>query len=229
MNKSLFCILIIFISACSQPNKNIRVNGSIEGFQKGTLYLQHIEEGEYLTLDSLPMNSTTYFELGCNIDEAELLFLSLSEEATAERISFFATEGVTGIKTTLKRFKFDAKINGGPQQSLLESYYKNLRLFKNQKLEFIEEKISAQLDSNATLANEIQLQIDNVTRRSYLYSINFAINNKDSEVAPYIALAEIHDANIKYLDTINKVLTPAIAKSKYGLILADYIETIKPE
>ena len=207
----------------------MRVNGSIEGFQKGTLYLQHIEEGEYLTLDSLPMNSTTYFELGCNIDEAELLFLSLSEEATAERISFFATEGVTGIKTTLKRFKFDAKINGGPQQSLLESYYKNLRLFKNQKLEFIEEKISAQLDSNATLANEIQLQIDNVTRRSYLYSINFAINNKDSEVAPYIALAEIHDANIKYLDTINKVLTPAIAKSKYGLILADYIETIKPE
>jgi hypothetical protein len=207
----------------------MRVNGSIKGFQKGTLYLQHIEEGEYLTLDSLPMNSTTYFELGCNIDEAELLFLSLSEEATAERISFFATEGVTSIKTTLKRFKFDAKINGGPQQSLLESYYKNLRLFKNQKLEFIEEKISAQLDSNATLANEIQLQIDNVTRRSYLYSINFAINNKDSEVAPYIALAEIHDANIKYLDTINKVLTPAIAKSKYGLILADYIETIKPE
>ena len=48
-------------------------------------------------------------------------------------------------------------------------------------------------------------------------------------MAPYVAVAEVYDANVKYLDTINKVLTPAIAKSKYGLILADYIETIKPE
>ena len=64
-------------------------------------------------------------------------------------------------------------------------------------------------------------------KRSYLYSINFAINNKDSEVAPFVAVSEIYDANVKYLDTINKVLPPKIANSKYGIILEAYIKTIK--
>ena len=101
--------------------------------------------------------------------------------------------------------------------------------FKNQRLEFIKEKINAQKDLNLELAEKIQLKIDNVITRSYLYSINFAINNKQSEVAPYVAVAEVYDANVKYLDTINSVLPKNIADSKYGTILEDYINKIKSE
>jgi len=205
------------------------VNGSIKGFQKGTLYLQHVQDTNYVTLDSLVMNSTTDFRLGCNLDQIEMLYLTLSEDINADRISFFGSNGETQINTTLKHFKYDAQIEGGPQQELLESYYKNINLFKEQRLKFIEEKLNAQLKSDVTLANEIQLQIDNVTRRSYLYSINFAINNKNSEVAPYIALSEVYNANVKYLDTINSVLPKNIADSKYGIILEDYINKIKSE
>jgi|TARA_B110000093_G_scaffold74508_1_gene81051 hypothetical protein len=205
------------------------VNGRIKGFQKGTLYLQHVQDTNYITLDSLVMNSTTDFRLGCNLDQIEMLYLSLSEDINADRISFFGSNGETQINTTLKHFKYDAQIEGGPQQELLESYYKNINLFKDQRLKFIEEKLNAQLKSDVTLANEIQLQIDNVTRRSYLYSINFAINNKNSEVAPYIALSEVYNANVKYLDTINSVLPKNIADSKYGIILEDYINKIKSE
>jgi|TARA_B110000114_G_scaffold75116_1_gene79460 hypothetical protein len=205
------------------------VNGRIKGFQKGTLYLQHVQDTNYVTLDSLVMNSTTDFRLGCNLDQIEMLYLSLSEDINADRISFFGSNGETQINTTLKHFKYDAQIEGGPQQELLESYYKNINLFKDQRLKFIEEKLNAQLKSDVTLANEIQLQIDNVTRRSYLYSINFAINNKNSEVAPYIALSEVYNANVKYLDTINSVLPKNIADSKYGIILEDYINKIKSE
>ena len=35
----------------------------IKGFQKGTLYLQHVQDTNYVTLDSLVMNSTTDFRL----------------------------------------------------------------------------------------------------------------------------------------------------------------------
>ena len=70
---------------------------------------------------------------------------------------------------------------------------------------------------------------DNLLKRKYLYAINFAINNKDNEVAPYIALAEIYDANIKYLDTIYNSLTPDIAKSKYGIELEAFIKQRKEE
>ena len=229
MNKTLLFVVIILLTACSQQTKKMMASGNIKGLQKGTLCLQHVQDTNYVTLDSLVMNSTTNFRLGCNLQEAEMLYLSLSEDINADRISFFGSNGNTNINTTLKRFKFDAQIDGGPQQELLESYYEIMSRFKNQRLEFIKEKINAQKDLNLELAEKIQLKIDNVITRSYLYSINFAINNKQSEVAPYVAVAEVYDANVKYLDTINSVLPKNIADSKYGTILEDYINKIKSE
>ena len=229
MTNRLSLFLAILIISCTQPSKNTTVSGNIKGLQKGTLYLQHVKDEGFTTLDSLEMTSTTDFQLGCDLDEAEVLFLSLSKEIDAERISFFADQGHTTINTTLKRFKYDAQIEGSDQQKLLESYYKNIERFKNQKLELIEAQLNAQKDGNLERSDSLQVKINKIVQRSYLYSINFALNNKDSEVAPFVAVSEIYDANVKYLDTIHKVLPPKIANSKYGIILEEYIKTIKSE
>lgn len=229
MTNRLSLFLAILIMSCTQPSKNTTVSGNIKGLQKGTLYLQHVKDEGFTTLDSLEMTSTTDFQLGCDLDEAEVLFLSLSKELDAERISFFADQGHTTINTTLKRFKYDAQIEGSNQQKLLESYYKNIERFKNQKLELIEAQLNAQKDGNLERSDSLQVKINKIVQRSYLYSINFALNNKDSEVAPFVAVSEIYDANVKYLDTINKILPPKIANSKYGIILEEYIKTIKSE
>ena len=55
MKNNIFLILIFLATACSQPSKTMTVNGSIKGFQKGTLYLQRVDDGRFLTLDSLAM------------------------------------------------------------------------------------------------------------------------------------------------------------------------------
>ena len=227
MSNRIYLLLVILITSCTQTPKNTTVSGSIKGLQKATLYLQHVQDDGFTTLDSLEMTSTTDFVLGCDLKEAELLFLSLSKDVDAERISFFADKGHTTINTSLKRFKFDAQIEGGVQQKLLESYYKNIGRFKDQKLELIEAQLNAQKDGDSERADSLRVEMDKIVQRSYLYSINFAINNKDSEVAPFVAVSEIYDANVKYLDTINKVLPPKIANSKYGIILEAYIKTRK--
>ena len=74
------------------------------------------------------------------------------------------------------------------------------------------------------MANEAT---EKLLKRKYLYAINFAINNKSSEVAPYVALSEIYDANVQYLDTIYKALPEDISKSKYGKQLDTFIKDIK--
>ena len=51
--------------------------------------------------------------------------------------------------------------------------------------------------------------------------------NPKYEVAPYIALTEIADANLKILDTINKTLSPKAAKSRYGKELSKWIKERK--
>ena len=227
MKNSFYFILTLLVMSCSQASKTTTVSGTVKGLQKGTLYLQKVADKGFVTLDSLVMNSATDFELGCDLEEAEMLFLSLSKDLNAKRISFFADKGLTKINTTLKRFKYDAQIDGGKQQELLETYYKNIGRFKDQKLELIEQQLNAQKDKKTKLAADLLIKIDNITKRSYLYTINFALNNKESEVAPFVAVSEIYDANIKYLDTINNVLPPKIANSKYGIILEAYIKTRK--
>jgi hypothetical protein len=229
MNIRISFLIVLFITSCTQTPKNSTVKGNIKGFQKGTLYLQKVNDGGFTTLDSLPMNSTTDFELGYDLEEAEMLFLSISKDMDAERISFFADKGVTTIHTSLKRFKYDAQIEGSIQQELLESYYKNIGRFKEQRLELIEAQLNAQKEGKQDQVDSLLVVMENITKRSYLYTVNFAINNKDSEVAPFVAVSEIYDANVKYLDTINKVLPPKIANSKYGIILEAYIKTVKSE
>ena len=216
MINRIYFLLAILISSCAQTSKNTIVSGNIKGLQKATLYLQHVENDAFKTLDSLEMISTTDFELSCDLKKVD-----------AERISFFADKGLTTVNTSLKRFKYDAKIEGSEQQKLMESYYKNIERFKDQKLELIGAQLNAQKDGLLARADSLQAQMDKIVQRSYLYSINFAINNKESEVAPFVAVSEIYDANVKYLDTIKKVLPPKIANSKYGIILEDYIKTIK--
>ena len=73
------------------------------------------------------------------------------------------------------------------------------------------------------------MENEKLIKRKYLYSINFALNQKEYEVSPYIALSEIHDAQLKYLDTIHNSMSPKVAKSKYGKMLTKYIDERRKE
>ena len=70
---------------------------------------------------------------------------------------------------------------------------------------------------------KIEEEQNGIIKRKYLYTTNFAVNNGDYEVAPYVALAEIYDINLKFLDTIQKSMSPKVAKSLYGKKLNEYI------
>jgi len=63
--------------------------------------------------------------------------------------------------------------------------------------------------------------------RKYRYTAHFAATNGNKEIAPYLALSEIADINTTYLDTIQKSLTPEVAKSKYGKMLNEHIKERK--
>ena len=156
-----------------------------------------------------------------------MLYLGRSESLDTERIPFFAHIGTTTINTTLKRFSFDAKIDGGPQQKILEDYDANIKQFKNLDLELLENLLNAQLINDKAKIEQTKIQRAKNLERQYLYSINFAVNNKSSEIAPYIALADLYDAKKSYLDTIYNSLSPAIASSKYGMIFKDFIANLE--
>ena len=128
------------------------------------------------------------------------------------------------VTTTLKNFETDVVVEGSENHKKLEEHRKIMDRFNDQNLELIKTSLEAQQAGNEELVAETNLKFDNLLKRRYLYTVNFALNNKDYEVSPYLAVSEIFDANIKYLDTIQKSLTPEVRDSKYGKSLEDFIK-----
>ncbi|MCB4799608.1 DUF4369 domain-containing protein [Neotamlana laminarinivorans] len=214
--------------SCGKTENDLIVKGNIKGLKKGTVYLKKVQDTILITVDSLVLNGTSNFELQASLKSPEMFILDLDKKSTEQdRIQFFADKGVTEINTTLKNFVFDAKIKGSKQQEIYEEYRAMLSKLKNKRLELIKEQFEAQRRGDS-IANDSLIKLSNsLLKRQYLYTVNFALNHKDSEVAPYLALSEIYNAQVKYLDTINQSLTPEIKNSLYGKELDAFIKEIK--
>lgn len=229
MKNSILSLLIAtFILSCSdkKTDTNTHIIGDIKGFTNGTLYLQQMKDTTLVAIDSLKIAGNSNFEFNLNLDSPELMYLVVDRGITNsidDILPVFAETGTINVHTDLKHFYADAIITGSKNHSLLEQFQKINSKYKNEILSISKEKYDAILYKRLQDIDSIDKKMNKKISRKYLYAINFALNNKNYEIAPYIALSELTDANIKYLDTINNSLTPKVAGSKYGKLLNEYI------
>ena len=222
---------LILITGCEpKPKNNIDkmiVKGRIEGLRKGKLYLQKIEDTLLVNIDSTLVKGMPNFSFEIPIETAEIFYLYLEKEdgdSLNDRILFFGEKGTIEINTLLKTFDSSAEIKGSKNQELLQEYLSFNKKFNEQNLELIEGFYKAQLKKNSKQSDSLQQKIDNLLRRRYLYTINFAAQNTDQNIAPYLALTEVYDANLALLDTIAFKMTPKVRNSKYGIKFVNYLE-----
>lgn len=228
MKKISLILFALTVIACGKEQKDLTVKASVKGLQKGTVYLKKLKDTALITVDSITINGQSTFELYSDIDTPEIFFLYLDKNSLEQdRIAFFADKGITEINTTLKSFGFDAEIKGSEQQKVLEKYQKFISRSNNRYLDLIKETFEAKKTGDTARLKNIEKEQNSAIKRKYLYTVNFALNNKDSEVAPYLALTEIYNARIDLLDTINKSLTPKVKASKYGIELDNFIKEIE--
>ncbi|MCB0389027.1 MAG: DUF4369 domain-containing protein [Winogradskyella sp.] len=227
---ALVFILVSLISCGKDPD--LIVKGHVKGLKKGTVYLEKEKDSSITIVDSVSLNGVSEFELQSNLESPEAFYLRLDKNNSKEnntRIVFFADKGVTEINTTLKNFVTDAKITGSTQQKLYEDFLKVITRYNEKNLDLIKENFDAKRANDSAKIEASTKAMNNLTKSRYLYVVNFAVNNKDSEVAPYLALTEVYDAQIKWLDTINNALTPKVKASKYGKALDGYLAIRKAE
>lgn len=230
MKRIAFIISLLIVSSCAKDPSNFTLKGTIKDLKKGTVYLQKVEDTLLISIDSLKISGDSQFELHAHLEAPEVLYLKLDKHGEdSGLIPFFADQGITEINTTLKNFFVDAKISGSKQQEKLEEYKSIMSKFQDKNLDLLKNTLEAHKSQDSLQIDSSTKAYDNLIVRRYLYTINFAINNKDSEIAPYLAVSEIHDANLKYLDTINSSLTPEIKSSKYGKALQELIDLRKKE
>ena len=73
----------------------------------------------------------------------------------------------------------------------------------------------SKIEGNPKLTDSLQQKMDNLLKRRYLYTKNFAAQNTNENIAPYLALTKVYNANISLLDSIAIKMTEEVSNSKY--------------
>ena len=229
----LLAIALLLISCGDNGNENTMiVTGNVKGLKKGTLYLQHIPDSTLVTLDSLVVDGDGNFSFKTDIESPEIFYLYLNKKDNNDindRITFFGEPGQINITTSWNTFDVNAKVEGSETQKKLEEYRKVMSRFNSKNLEFMQLAADTENPLDSLQMDSVQRLSDKNIQRGYAFALNFALNNKNSHIAPYIALTEVSDANIKYLDSIYNSLATEVANAKYGVALKDYLENLKKE
>ncbi|MBT8281326.1 MAG: DUF4369 domain-containing protein [Muriicola sp.] len=224
-----FCLLfVVFISSCGNNDAlKMEVAGNVKGLKKGTLYLQKVEDSVLVTLDSLEMRGRGDFLFETKLESPEIYYLYLKKDDNNDindRITFFGEPGKITINTIWNAFDSKAVIEGSDTQKKLEEYKEVMSRFNAQNLELLQASQDSVLLSNPTALDSLQKANEQNIKRSYLYALNYAMSNANSDVAPFIALTEVADANVKYLDSLYLLLSPEVAQGKYGKALKKYLD-----
>ncbi len=224
MKKIIIIALVgIFAVACGRDSENTMiVQGEIKDLKKGTLYLQKQKDSLIVVVDSITLDGTNTYMLKDEVESPELYYLSLDKSPSKE-IAFFGEPGTITINTKLAKFNISAEINGLSNQNLLEEYNEMKSKYSGKRLDLVKADFEAKKDNDSVRIDSISNAIDRLLKSRYRYAINFSITNNDKEVAPFIALTEFNDANIVWLDSVNKNLTPKNKDSKYGKMLNKFV------
>lgn len=228
MKKLLSCVILVtLLFSCTSDKKgNMLVNGTIDGLKKGTVYLQKMKDTVLVSVDSVEINGDGKFILSDDVESPEIYFISL-DKMQSEIISFFGEPKEISITSKVEKFATSAKITGSENQLKLDEHNEMAKKFTGKQLDLFKEKFDAQKANDTALLSKLLKEEKNLIKRKYYYTTNFAVTHSDFETAPYLALTELYNANVKLLDTINNSLTAKIKKSKYGLQLDKFIKEIK--
>lgn len=223
------------LAACKKEDHtdaNVHVDGNIKGFKKGTLFIQRFKDTALVNIDTIVINGDSHFESHLKLDSPEMLYLVIDRVKTNsvdDNLPFFAEPGTIKIETNKDEFFSQARITGSKNQKVYEEYVQLKKRTVDDNLELVKKEFEARKANNKAALDSIATKSEQNIKRRYLITANFALNHATTDAGPYIALSEIPDANVKYLDTIRKSMTPAIAKSHYGKMLTKYVADRKKQ
>jgi len=204
------------------------LTGQVKGLKKGTLLLQKIEDSMLITVDYVLINGKDEFNFSEEIESPEIYYLYVKINngiLQDDRLAFFAEPNEMTIKTTLKNFAVKASITGSENQDKLNEYNKIIERYNFKNLELIEKSFTAKQKGYDSLASTYEASQKSLITKKYLATINFALNNSDYEIAPYLMINQVRDSKVKYLDTVYKALNQNIKDSKYGKALESLIQS----
>lgn len=229
----IICAVIVALTSCSKSSDaNVFITGQVRGLSKGMLYLERLNDTVLIPIDSAKIDGDPAFNLSAYLDSPEVFYIYVDIDAgdiPDTRLPVFLEPGNINVNTTLNNFQTDAVITGSANQDKYKEYQKAMERYTNRNLELIKAGLEANQRQDDSLADQIKKQQDALIRSKYLATANFAKNNGNYAIAPYLILTEVTDMSAKYMDTVYGSLADSIKTSLYGKELRELIQERRSE
>ena len=219
-------LLVLFLGSCSAPKKDMQVELFVKDLKKGTLYLERLQDSILVAVDSMQITQEKPIVLEADLNHPELFYVLLNRNKADDfdnRIPFFGETGNISIQTTLDGYVTKSEVIGSPTQDIFNSYKKVISQFKNEELDLLAAYLQAQINQNNDSLALLEKQSANLAKRKILFTVNFAVNNNTSVIAPYLALYNLTTGSKTLLDTIASSMSHDVRNSSYGKQLRDYL------
>ena len=222
--------LIALLGSCSSPKKDMQVRVEVKDLKKGKLFLERVQDSGLVAVDSIFLGREEAVVLQADLDHPELFYIFLDRNETDDidnRIPFFGQAGEVSIQTTLDDYVTKAEVSGSPTQEIYNSYLRVIRRFNTEELDLFAAYLQAQLSENTDSLAIVEQQTASLSKRKILFTVNFAVNNSNSVVSPYLALSELSTVSKSLLDTIAASMSEDVANSRYGKLLTEYLSELE--
>lgn len=215
----LSLVLSLFINCSTADSENtMTLSGQVKDLKKGTILLERFVDSVYVAIDSAAIYGDSNFELKQKLESPEILHLHLrldSGNLVEDRVSFFAEPGEINLYTKLSDFS-DARVEGSENHDLLLNYYQLAKRYQDRNLDLIVEEFNANKEGNDSLVQSVENKKIALLKSSYLATVNFALQNTEHEIAPFVMVYETPNIHLRYLDTVYNSLSDKVKLSIYG-------------
>lgn|SRR5699024_4246723 len=222
----LLIFFLLFTSCTQHSDENTMIlTGQIHGLKKGTIFLERIIDTSYVAIDSFKIYGDSKFHFQQQIESPEVLHLYLrldNGNLLDDRVSFFAEPKEIDFSTNLEDFS-NPYITGSENHAKMLTYYKMAKRYQDRNLDLFVEEFNAKKDNNDSLMKIIEQKKQTLLRTSYLATVNFALQNSEFEIAPFIMVYETPDIHKSYLDTVYNSLSDKVKQGIYGKRLKEII------
>ena len=187
--------------------------------QPGPLW---VVDGVYLNEPPIGVRSLAYLIREVNVYKYDTA--KFGSRGAAGVIEIFT---LSGFSESTGSYKRSFEVKGKENIKLMKEFQSFEKQFLSRREELNDvRKILIQLNEPERV-DSIQGLLQSLTLKSYLFTANFAINNADFEIAPYLALTKISDAQLPILESIEEKLSPQVRKSKHGKRFIEFLENKK--
>lgn len=211
-------VLALTVFSCHMAKDEFLIKGSIEGVDKGKVYLQKIVEGQPQGVDTAEVVDGKFTFKG-KMEIPAMRILRLNERDYFAQ--FFLDNSTITIKAKKDSLR-NTQITGSPTQDLFKLYMAEMEKFGKDAGALQEKFRNSMMSGNVQAAENAKIDYQAMLDNNKVYSKNFVNEHPNSVVSAFITVARLAEQiDDDELDSILSKFSPEISNSEYVIKLKE--------